>query len=551
MNDEQIRLSKRLQREKRARLEAEKLLEAKTEELYELLMRTRESESLLNSALVSMTDGLLLTDVQHNIVLCNARLGEIYAVPRARFKVGASLAGHFDELTTHPDYLAVLKGDAPERRFELELGEDQWVLIGVSRTESGLIASTHKDISDIKQGEEERRDLLLELTAAQRMETIGRMSGMIAHDFNNIIASIKGYAGLLRDDLVSHGDQNQYINRILASSERADALIRHIHDIGNRSPVRLHRVSVMPVIDDCLDMIRPEFPDGVEIVFDPPEEPVWVTSNEGRLVRLFINLLTNSMNAMRSAGGKLTIDFERLECFSRDPGGLEDAEPAVGRPTSNHVGPDRFDHPVVKITITDDGEGIQPEVMKRVFEMYFSTRKSGQGGGVGMSSVTDIAWEVGHFVGLVSTPGEGTASEVVIPLATPLAQKMPERSEAGSARYDVMIIDDDEDVGLMIQSTLERENISASYHQSPERALQLLLSRRQDWRVVICDQIMPDLKGSEVYEKLRQSGIDIPFILCSGQIDAADLADVEALSENLVSKPIGRHELIDKIRRYL
>ncbi|MBT8049312.1 MAG: response regulator [Xanthomonadales bacterium] len=547
-------LRRKLARERTARLEAERLLEEKSDELYESLMHVQSSETLLRSALSSMYDGLLLTNQYHEVILANDQMCEIYSGQASLFKKGTKLEGAFDELLGHPDYRAMLEQSQTKASFRIQLADQRTVSVGVRFTREGFIASTHRDITQLLENEEERRRLLADLMRAQRMETIGRMSGTIAHDFNNIIASIKGYAGFLEEDLADDADMLDSAQRILAAAEKAERLIQQILEIGNQQQAPRHRVSLIPVIEESLDMFVHTLPDGADVEFDPPDEPIWVEANETRLGQLFMNLLTNARRAMIGRTGRLGIFFD---CFDRlDLTSTPNETPSFpqGQISGAHSGQIVFDTPCVRVTLVDQGCGIEPELIERIFEMYVTTREDGSHGGVGMSSVADIAADYGGGVRITSALGSGTAVEIALPLAKEQRLRAPEQrssnpQDGGSA--DVLLVDDDENVGEMLRQTLERAGITAEYHSKPQAALDLLLEDHRRWKVVVSDQIMPKLRGSDIFARLREAGIDIPFILCSAQIDPGSGEIQDWLQDDFIGKPVDGEELLDKVRRYL
>ena len=517
MSDRLEKLGKRFERERAARLEAERLLEEKSDELYESLVQVQSSEALLRSALTSMSDGLLLTNQYNEVILCNQQLNELYPEHVDLFYHNKKLDGNFNAFLKHPEYQAMLAEGRQQASFEVSLPGERTVAVGVRFTREGFIASTHRDITQLKVDEEDRRRLLVDLLRAQRMETIGRMSGMIAHDFNNIIASIKGYAGFLEEDLSGEPGLLDSAHRISAAADKAEQLIQQILEYGNQQQAPRHRVSLIPVLEDCLDMVEHTLPDGVELLFEPPDDPIWVEGNETRLGQLFMNLLTNARRAMTNRRGRFCVRFDVFEQLDLEHNhdGYSDL-PVAGR-CSALSGQTLFEQLCVRVSLIDQGCGIEADVMERIFEMYFSTREEGVHGGIGMSSVADITADYGGGIRLTSVSGTGTIVEIVLPLAAmqnrPATAPALPLSGADGRCSDVLVIDDEENVGEMIRQLLERAGISAEYCSSAKTALDLLLSDHNRWKVVISDQIMPHLKGSDIYARLREAGIHIPFII--------------------------------------
>jgi signal transduction histidine kinase len=552
MTDSPKSLQRRYEREKAARLEAESLLEEKASELYETLMRVNSSEALLRSALNSMTDGLLLTGPEEEVILVNQQIGLIYPEYSDHLVQHATLTGKFTPLLENPDYRAMVEQGASEAYFEIELGDDRVIAVGVRLTREGFMASTHRDITGIRQGERERRRLLMDLMSAQRLQSIGRMSSMIAHDFNNIVASIKGYAGFLEEDLPADSLLHDSASRILTSTRKAQALIRQILEYGNQRQLARQQVSLIPVLEDCLDMLDPKAVDSVNIVFDPPEEPIWIEADEIRLSRMFTNLIANALQAMSGRRGELTLAFDRFESLDLSEITCNHPGLDMGKLASVMVGLDLFVTPCVRVAILDNGTGMDPKLMGRAFEIYFSTRKDGKTGGLGLASVADIAIDFGGAVKLSSQLDAGTVTEVVLPIAMEAgysAQSRPPTLE--DTLFDVMVIEDDEDVGQMMQLMLERANIRTRLYTCPQAAMKDLLADPDRWKVVVSDQIMPNMKGTEIYQGLLDAGIDIPFILCTAQVDAESAGIASNLRSDLVTKPIDKDELISRVRHHI
>jgi len=277
--------------------------------------------------------------------------------------------------------------------------------------------------------------------------------------------------------------------------------------------------------------------------------------NETRLGRLFTNLFTNACHAMAETSGRLSVLIEQFDQLDLEHSQCGHPDFPVGESSTTVSGHKLFNAPCVRVTVLDTGTGIEREVMARIFEMYFSTRGAGTHRGVGMSSVADITSSYGGGIKLTSRPGVGTAVEVVFPIVSrptvgqPSAKAQP--CAISREARDVLLIDDDEDVGEMIQQMLQREGVSTDYQVSAPTALDRLLADPKQWKLVISDQIMPDLKGSDIYLRLREAGITIPFIICSAQIDPGSAQIVDALKDDFLSKPVDQDELLDKVRKYL
>ncbi len=556
MTDRPDKFQKRFERERAARIEAERLLEKISGELYQSLLETKESQDMLQSAMSSMADGFLLLNANDEVILSNEQIRKIYANRRHIFDTGHSILEEFQELVSHPEYVAVKSGSRPEAYFEIEYVDETIVSVSMASTPEGHLASTHRDITALKKSEIEKRELLVDLMRSQRMEAIGRMSGMIAHDFNNIIAAIQGFAGFLQEDLPEDPALHDMVHRIISATSRAQDLIKQILEHGNQQQASVHQVSLIPVIDDCVDMLLPTLESKVHIDIDAPEKPIWVEGNESRLGQLFTNLLTNSARAIKEKSGSIYIAVEVHEGFE-----FQDYHPPGSQisPASDSaitvLGNLSYSGNCVVVNILDTGCGMTQIECDRIFEMYFTTRENAIHGGVGMSSVAEVVTEYEGGIQVSSKENIGTIVTVVFPLlkklnlaSDPFKQ---DNSNTKNQQFDILLVDDDINVGEMVKKMLERSGISVEYLSSSKRAADIITENPFRWKLIVSDQIMPDLKGTDLYLALRDRQIDLPFVICSGKIDTESEMVIRALKIDVIPKPIDKETLLDKVKQYL
>jgi|GEM_PF-2517179 len=538
MTDRPDKFLKRFERERVARIEAERLLEKISGELYQSLLETKKSQDMLQSAMSSMADGFLLLN--------------------AIFDTGNSIVEEFQELVSHPDYVAVKSGSEPEAYFEIEYFDETIVSVSIAPTPEGHLASTHRDITAVKKSEVEKRELLIDLMRSQRMEAIGRMSGMIAHDFNNIIAAIQGFAGFLQEDLPEDPALHDMVHRIISATSRAQDLIKQILEHGNQQQASVHQVSLMPVIDDCVDMLLPTLESKIHVDIDAPEKPIWVEGNVSRLGQLFTNLLTNSARAIKEKSGSIYIAVEIHEGFEfqeyRPPGSqippASDSDSAI-----TVLGNLNYSGNCVVVNILDTGCGMTQIECDRIFEMYFTTRENAIHGGVGMSSVAEVVTEYEGGIQVSSKKNIGTIVTVVFPLLKKLKltsnSYKQDISNTQTQQFDILLVDDDINVGEMAKKMLERSGISVEYLSSSKRAADMITENPSRWKLIVSDQIMPDLKGTDLYLALKDRQIDLPFVICSGKIDTESEMVIRALKIDVIPKPIDKETMLEKVKYYL
>ena len=555
-NEQHFRL--RYEREKKARLEAERLLEEKSDELYESLLQVRSSGELLQSAMDSMAEGLLLIDHSGCLVLANEQIKKIYPQLKVNLEPGLPLGGKLPKLLRHPEYLLAKRNSLEETTFELFLEKRRTIAVSVRLTKENLISTTHRDITELKENEEERRQLLVDLLKAQRMEAIGRMSSMIAHDFNNILASVMGYAGFLDEDLMGQDKLQTYAKKILAATDKANDLIQRILETSEDKVRSAQPVSLIPVIDDCIEMIEATLSEKVDIHFQPLETPIWVQADENRLHQLFMNLLSNAGRAIGAYSGAILIEIIYMDSINLKQ--MTDTIRAFNKEAVSKLYTGITEHtlPSVMVSITDSGEGITPESMAKIFDMYFTTRSSDSTGGVGLASVLDILDDYHGGIRCLSIPGVATQIDVVFPVSE-FETELVNLNERISHKLDVtminkdsiLVIDDDVSVGHMIQNMIERTGYEVQFMSSGLEALKELRKDASRWGVVVSDQIMPEIKGTEIFRQLREEKIGIPFILCTGQVDEASKEFAGNLEGSIVKKPVDRESLLSQISRCL
>ncbi|MBX2867596.1 MAG: response regulator [Acidiferrobacterales bacterium] len=556
MIDRPDKYRRKFERERAARVEAERLLERISEELYQSLLETKDSQDMLQSAMSSMADGFLLLNANDEIIVANEQIRKIYSNRQHIFETGKSIVEGFQELVSHPDYITVKSGSKPEAYFEIEYADETIVSVSIASTPEGHLASTHRDITALKKSEVEKRDLLIDLMRSQRMEAIGRMSGMIAHDFNNIIAAIQGFAGFLQEDLPEDPALHDMVHRIISATSRAQDLIKQILEYGNQQQASVHQVSLIPVIDDCVEMLLPTLETRIDVDVDAPEKPTWIEGNESRLGQLFTNLLTNSARAIKEDSGsiKVTVEvFEGLDLNQYHPAGSE-IDPEINYAIAV-LGNLNYSGNCVVVNVIDTGCGMTQTECDRIFEMYFTTRENAIHGGVGMSSVAEVVTEYEGGIKVSSKKGSGTAVTVVFPLLNKPQfasnQAVLDSKATTTHVLDVLLIDDDTSVGDMAKTMLERSGISVEYLSSSKQAVDHISENPSRWKLIISDQIMPDLKGTDLYLEIRNREINLPFIICSGKIDTESEMVIRALKIDVIPKPIDKQFMLEKIQPYL
>ncbi|MBL4661626.1 MAG: hypothetical protein JKY19_14805 [Alcanivoracaceae bacterium] len=416
MNNEINILKRKLQREMQARKDAETLLEEKSGELYQTLLDVKDSENILKSALSSMSEGLLLTNMKHEIILCNGQLKKIYLEWAYMFHRGITLSNVFEPYIQHPAFLQMLEKGDNFCSFEINLFNGKIISVHIHMSKEGFIASTHQDVTSVRAATQEQQNLLLKLLNAQKMEAIGKMSGTIAHDFNNIIAAIKGYASFLDEDIPDEPILRNSVNKIMIAAEKAENLVKQILNYSNQQKQVHQSVSVNKLLQECVNLTLPTLEDQVTINYRDNVDNLFVEGNESQLNQIIMNLLSNARNAITTKKGSIQVKSQYHRSLDINQPNCKIYQFMPKDCYSIIAGLHVFVEPCVKITVRDNGQGMPQSILENVFKLFFSTKSIQKGSGFGMYSVANIITEHAGGIKIYSKPNFGTVCEIVIPM---------------------------------------------------------------------------------------------------------------------------------------
>jgi len=247
------------------------------------------------------------------------------------------------------------------------------------------------------------------LRSAQKMEAVGTLASGIAHDFNNILSAIIGYSemGLQRVD--ESDSLYKMFDRIHRAGARAKNLVKLLLEFSRPANVDNEPVDMRDMVAEALEMLVPSLPARVEVVYAPPGMPCSVRADSAQLLQVVMNLVLNSVDAMRQNGGVLTLELSICEGGPSDEavcGPPEDFEEAASTGTLRSV----------VLVVGDTGCGMAPEVCERVFDPFFTTKPSGEGTGLGLAVVHGVVQSYGGWIGLDTELGRGTRFTVGFPV---------------------------------------------------------------------------------------------------------------------------------------
>jgi signal transduction histidine kinase/ActR/RegA family two-component response regulator len=371
----------------------------------------------------------------------------------------------------------------------------------------------------------------------QKMEAIGQLAAGVAHDFNNILEIVSlnaSYLSYLRDlDLKTI---ESCAAELIKAADRGAKLIRQLLDFARLGDYNPCPMDLSTLVADLISFCERSFQTSVQIR-SAIEPGLVVNGDRAQLYHALMNLMINARDAMPE-GGRLLIQLIKAEPGQGGLGGLELSDP----------GP----HAVVEVQ--DTGEGIDPDIMDRVFEPFFSTKPAGKGTGLGLSMAMGIVKQHKGQIDLWSNAGQGTTFQVVLPLCrsrpeTPRDQPRPPTTEMESVKATILLVDDDD---LVLQTTarlLESLGHKVLTASSGNEAVQVFDRERHQIDVVVMDVVMPNLGGREAFLLLRKIDPEVKVLFISGYGTSEDRETlVEAGVCGVLTKPLNGDDLMKAIR---
>ncbi|MFC1825441.1 CHASE2 domain-containing protein [Thermodesulfobacteriota bacterium] len=390
-----------------------------------------------------------------------------------------------------------------------------------------------RDITERVKTEEERHRLQSQLAQAQKLEAIGTLTGGIAHDFNNILTAILGYTELASRATIGSNTKRQ-LREVLKGGQRAKELIDQILTVSRPTEQEKKRLQIGPVIEEVLNLLKSIMPSTIEVRAEIESKGI-VLGNPAQIHQILMNLCTNAYHAMLEKGGILNVYVHDAQL-----------EPDSGQS-------DLPSGPSVKITVSDTGHGMTREVVERIFNPYFTTKKKGEGTGLGLAVVHGIVKNHGGGIKVQSESGKGTTFEIFLP-SIDQEQADDERDSISlpTGNERILLIDDEETLVEMEKEMLEQLGYDIVAKADSVEALDLFRAQPEMFDLVITDQTMPHLTGTELARKLLLISPDTPIILCTGFSEVINEEKAKSIGiSEYVMKPLVMGDLARTVRKAL
>jgi two-component system, cell cycle sensor histidine kinase and response regulator CckA len=429
-------------------------------------------------------------------------------------------------------------------RVELEYyrkdGSTVWMenVISAIRDDAGNMIGIHgvsRDITERKNAEKDKEKLQDQLNQAQKMEAIGTLAGGIAHDFNNILMAIIGYTQLALEGLSHPEKVIRELREVLKASERAKDLVSQILTFSRKAETTYAPLPIRSVLEESLKMMRSIIPTTIEIRQNLSASGL-IMSNPTQMHQIIMNLCTNAAHAMEE-GGILEISLEKTKL-----------DPVTARILDVEEGS------YFRICIRDTGQGMNPDIIERIFDPYFTTKEKGRGTGLGLSVVHGIVKSHKGAILCRSEPGKGTTFIIYLPeIETESGPDVgvPDKIlPRGNER--ILVVDDEPTLTELVEKILGSLGYRVIARTDSRDALELFERDPAGFDMVITDMTMPGMRGDQLALKLLEIRPDIPIILCSGYSEhiSAEKAGTMGIRA-YVSKPLDVQGLALTVRDIL
>ena len=371
--------------------------------------------------------------------------------------------------------------------------------------------------------------LATQSSRATRLESLGELAGGVAHDFNNVLAAIVGFGEMAQDAAKPGSAQARHLDKVLAAALRGKALVERILSFGRGGGCSSTVFELQPIVAEVLALLSATLRPGVVLERGLEAPGALLRGDPTQAFEAVMNLCTNAMQAMPS-GGMVQVQLVRQQVAQRRV--LSHTQLAAG--------------PYLVLTVTDQGSGITPEVMERLFEPFFTTRGAESGTGLGLAVVHGVVAELGGAIDVHSQPGKGARFTLYFPECTDAASPsrptaQPTSEGAGQA---LLVVDDEPTLVALAEEMFTSLGYQPVGFTDPVAALQALRADPQRFAAVVTDEAMPGLSGIALTQAIRQFAPSLPILMVSGYGGAA-LAERAAAAgvSRLLTKPMRREEL--------
>lgn len=468
----------------------------------------------------------------------------------------------------HPDdfasvqrcFAAALKEEVTdfETRIMTNGEDDRWMsgrMMGerVDATGEIMIYASGRDVTREKLAEAENATLHERIREGQRLESLGALSRGVAHDFNNLLSVILGNASIISDSLPEGSPLLKRTDRIRKSARYAADIAMQMLTYSGSASVSPEPLDLSRVVREMSELIEAGTKHRVQLELDVDPDLPRIMGDPSQIRQVVLNLITNASEAMGDAGGRVELRTGRVHVGPNDVPGLRHATELV-------------EGDYVFLEVADNGPGLDAETQAKVFDPFFSTKRSGRG--LGLAVVRGIVRAHGAAIALTSTPGDGSRFRVLFPeldnataeaigvasarskLEVPAPAVVDTKSSSGATT--ILVIDDDEFVSELAQTVLARAGYDVLVAIGGNEGVELFEKNADKIALVLLDLAMPDMSGEEVLEHIRKIDPDVPALISSGYASSMAAKQIRVTHRvDFLGKPYEPETLIEFVESML
>ncbi len=508
----------------------------------------RRSEGRLKLLFERSADVLYVTTPEGQILDMNPAGVKLLGYNSLQEVLKLNVKDLYWESDTRRNFKEIINEKGFVKDFELLLknreGKKLTVLITANAVtnEQGKIVAYEGIMRDIT----EKKQLEQQLFQAQKMESIGLLTGSIAHDFNNILTAVNGYAEMIRRGLPEEHPQQIYVSHILRAGRRAENLIRQLLAFSRKQIIEPRIVNINQIISDLRKMLRQLISEDIELHTELTDNIDPIKADPGQIEQVLVNLIINSRDALNQVKD---INLKKFIKVQTQQVTLD--EDFVARHPGSRVGE------FIRISISDNGIGIPDHIQTKIFEPFFTTKEEGKGTGLGLSTVYGIIKQNEGSIYLESEPGQGATFHIYWPVSEEKEDesKKDDTSEVTTkAEEIIMVVEDDLDVRELACTFLTNLGYKVYEAENGARALEIINEQNLVDKIdlIFSDMVMPIMGGDQLAEEIKKINPNIKVLLTSGYTDSQLMkTGLWNRGYHFLHKPYTIQQMAKKVRKVL
>ncbi len=395
-----------------------------------------------------------------------------------------------------------------------------------------------RDITEHLRSAERKAELEQQFQQAQKLESVGRLAGGVAHDLNNLLSPILGFGEMLMDDFDKNDQRKESVKAIVDAGNRARDLVRQLLAFSRKQIIETKPIDLSEVLVRFENLLRRTIREDIDLKIIPTPSLPSVKGDIGKLEQVIMNLAVNAQDAMPNGG---------LLCIETFETRLDEAYAAL------HEGVTPGDY--VLLSVSDTGSGMDAETLKHIFEPFFTTKAKDKGTGLGLATVYGIIKQHGGHIRAYSEPGTGTTFKIYLPVSEgPAAAMESPAAEPTDLRGSetVLVVEDDGQVRHLARTILERKGYRVLTAENGKEALSVLQRHEGPVHLILTDVVMPGMSGKELLRNISRDHPGVKLIYMSGYTDNV-IAHQGVLDEGVhfIQKPFNVSALAAKVRKVL